>query len=76
MDSVVTEPRLEGDERFDTARITAAVDALAEKHASREDLFRAAMAQLLKAEMVAARAVAHWSASPNTPRSWTKRCSR
>src|SRR5204863_4366128 len=43
---------------FDTARITAAVDALAERHTSREDLFRAAMAQLLKAEMVAARAVA------------------
>ena len=58
MDSVVTESRPEADDRFDTARITAAVDALAEKHAGREDTFRAAMAQLLKAEMIEARAVA------------------
>ena len=40
MDSVVTESRMEADDRFDTARITAAVDALAEKHAGREDVFR------------------------------------
>ena len=40
MDSVVTEDRSGADERFDTARITAAVDALAEKHAGREDVFR------------------------------------
>src|SRR5262245_3202423 len=33
MDSVVTEGREEADDRFETARITAAVDALAEKHA-------------------------------------------
>src|ERR1700684_669371 len=58
MDSVVTEIRPEADDRFDSARITAAVDALAEKHAGREDVFRAAMAQLLKAEMIEARAVA------------------
>src|SRR6267143_1153159 len=58
MDSVVTAPRALADERFDTARISAAVDALAAKHAGREDLFRAAMAQLLKAEMIEARAVA------------------
>src|SRR6186997_1650397 len=58
MDSVVTENRSGADERFDTARITAAIDALAVTHAGREDLFRAAMAQLLKAEMIAARAVA------------------
>ncbi len=58
MDSVVTAPRSEADERFDSARIAAAVDALAAKHAGREDLFRAAVAQLLKAEMTAARAVA------------------
>src|SRR5260370_42289970 len=58
MDSVVTAPRALAEERFDTARITAAVDALAAKHAGREDLFRAAMAQLLKAEMMEARAVA------------------
>src|SRR2546428_12584125 len=58
MDSVVTEDRSGADERFDTARITAAVDALAEKHAGREDVFRSALAQLLKAEMMAARATA------------------
>ena len=39
MDSVVTESRPETDERFDSARITAADDALAEKHAGREDVF-------------------------------------
>src|SRR6202049_5082809 len=58
MDSVVIEGRPEADERFDTARITAAVDALAEKHAGREDVFRAATAQYLKAELLAARATA------------------
>src|ERR1700722_14833879 len=58
MDSVVTQTRPEADERFDTARIAAAVDALAAKHAGREDVFRAATAQLLKAEMIAARATA------------------
>src|ERR1700729_1105115 len=58
MDSVATQTRPEADERFDTARITAAVDALAAKHAGREDLFRSALAQLLKAEMFEAPAVA------------------
>ncbi|NOJ39735.1 [protein-PII] uridylyltransferase [Bradyrhizobium australiense] len=58
MDSIVIEDRSEADDRFDTARITAAVDALAEKHAGREDVFRSALAQLLKAEMIAARATA------------------
>src|SRR6266571_797905 len=58
MDSIVTHPRPAADERFDTARITAAVDALAATHSGREDLFRAAMAQLLKVEMIQARAVA------------------
>src|SRR6478752_3927263 len=58
MDSVVTEDRPGADDRFDTARITAAVDALAEKHAGREDVFRSALAQLLKTEMIAARAIA------------------
>src|ERR1700728_686209 len=58
MDSVVTESRPRADERFDTARIAAAIDALAEKHAGREDVFRSALAQLLKAELIAARAVA------------------
>jgi len=58
MDSVATEHRAEVDDRFDTARITAAVDALVEKHQGREDAFRTAMAQLLKAELIAARAAA------------------
>src|SRR5260370_10422693 len=58
MDRVVNETRPEADERFDTARITAAVDALAAKHAGREDLFRSNVAQLLKAELIAARATA------------------
>ncbi|MHC2612552.1 hypothetical protein ACVMGF_003625 [Bradyrhizobium diazoefficiens] len=58
MDSVTTEHKQEVDDRFDTARITAAVDALAEKHQGREDAFRTAMAQLLKAELIAARAAA------------------
>src|SRR5580658_1521835 len=58
MDSVVTQARSGADERFDTARITAAVDALAAEHAGREDVFRAAVAKLLKAELVAARETA------------------
>lgn len=58
MDSVATEHRPEVDDRFDTARITAAVDALAEKHEGREDAFRTAVAHLLKAELIAARAAA------------------
>src|SRR5438132_1733515 len=58
MDSIVKEARPEADERFDSARIAAAVDALAEKHSGREDIFRASVAQLLKAELMAARATA------------------
>lgn len=58
MDSVATEHKAEVDDRFDTARITAAIDALAEKHQGREDAFRSAMAQLLKAELIAARGAA------------------
>ncbi|WP_448046127.1 [protein-PII] uridylyltransferase [Bradyrhizobium liaoningense] len=58
MDSIATEQKAGVDDRFDTARITAAVDALAEKHQGREDAFRTAMAQLLKAELIAARAAA------------------
>src|SRR3954463_5350051 len=57
MDSMVTE-RPEADERFDTARVTAAVDALASKHEGREDVFRAELAQLLKGEFIKARAEA------------------
>ncbi|OAF01638.1 bifunctional uridylyltransferase/uridylyl-removing protein [Bradyrhizobium centrolobii] len=55
MDTVATQHKAEVDDRFDTARTTAAVDALAEKHEGREDAFRSALAQLLKAELIAAR---------------------
>src|SRR5579862_8043251 len=58
MDHIVTEARREADERFDTARITAAVDALAAEHQGREDVFRAAVAKLLKAELIEARETA------------------
>src|ERR1700757_5330843 len=50
MDVLVTHPKHGADSAFDTARIAAAVEALAEKHAGREDMFRSAVAQLLKAE--------------------------
>src|SRR5271170_1404863 len=58
MDIVLTHPKPEADARFDTARITAAIDELAANHAGREDVFRAATAQLFKAELIAARATA------------------
>ncbi|WP_454652434.1 [protein-PII] uridylyltransferase [Bradyrhizobium liaoningense] len=58
MDSIATEQKAGVDDRFDTARITAAVDALAEQYQGREDAFRTSMAQLLKAELIAARAAA------------------
>src|SRR6201747_647541 len=58
MDSIVTQARPEADDRLHPARIPAAVDALAAKHAGREDAFRAAVAQYLKAEMMEARKVA------------------
>src|ERR1700748_421517 len=58
MDIIATEAKGHADERFDTARITAAIDALADQHAGREDSFRAAMAQLLKAELIEARKIA------------------
>src|SRR5271163_709134 len=58
MDNIVKQARSEADERFDTARIATAVTALATEHAGREDVFRAAVAKLLKAEMIASRATA------------------
>ncbi|WP_409191427.1 [protein-PII] uridylyltransferase [Bradyrhizobium sp. RDM4] len=58
MDSVTTEHKREVDDRFDTSRITAAVDALAGRHQGREDAFRTAVAQLLKAELMASREAA------------------
>src|SRR5581483_4720395 len=58
MDNIVTSPDIAADTGFDSQRVAAAVDALAEKHAGREDVFRSSVAQMLKAEMVAARAAA------------------
>src|SRR6059058_5298519 len=58
MDNVLTQAQPEADERFDTARVSAAVDALAVTHSGREDVFRASVAQFLKAELMAARNVA------------------
>jgi [protein-PII] uridylyltransferase len=58
MDSAVTDTKPEADSRFDSERIAAAVDALAEQHAGREDSFRSSVAQFLKAELLAARASA------------------
>src|SRR3954462_1443889 len=57
MDSIVA-VRPEAEERFDTARVTAEMDALAQKFAGREDAFRSQLAQLLKAEFIAARGAA------------------
>jgi [protein-PII] uridylyltransferase len=58
MDSVAlqAEPATETD--FDTVRITAEIDALAAQHRGKNDLFRAAVARLLKAEMQTAREAA------------------
>jgi [protein-PII] uridylyltransferase len=58
MDIVTSGQKQETDDRFDSARITAAIDALAERHGGNEDAFRTALAQLLKAELIAARAKA------------------
>src|ERR1700684_841171 len=58
MDNIVKEARSGADERFDIAGIAAAVTALATEHAGREDVFRAAVAKLLKAEMIEARETA------------------
>jgi len=58
MDSLVTQPKLGADTGFDSARVTAAVDALAEKHAGHEDVFRSTVAQFLKAQLIAARTAA------------------
>jgi [protein-PII] uridylyltransferase len=58
MDSIVTQPKLGADIGFERARVAAEVDALAEMHAGHEDVFRASVAQFLKAELIAARAAA------------------
>src|SRR3984957_16317047 len=58
MDSIVAPARAGNETDFDTRRITAAVNALADKHAGREDVFRSSLAQLLKAELIVARTAA------------------
>jgi [protein-PII] uridylyltransferase len=58
MESTVLPPPAEAEASFDTSRITADIDALAAKHAGRDDAFRAALAQLLKIEMIKAREAA------------------
>jgi [protein-PII] uridylyltransferase len=58
MDTIVREPRPEPEQRFDSGRIAAAVEALAMKHSGRDDVFRTAVVQFLKAELAAARAAA------------------
>src|SRR6201993_1377214 len=58
MDSIVAPAGAANEADFDTQRITAAVNALGEKHAGREDVFRSSVTQMLKAELVAARATA------------------
>ncbi|MEO6946950.1 MAG: nucleotidyltransferase domain-containing protein, partial [Nitrobacter sp.] len=54
MDSATTPDAIEADD-FDSARITGEIGALADKHAGHEDVFRSAVAQLLKAELAKAR---------------------
>ncbi|WP_371421942.1 [protein-PII] uridylyltransferase [Tardiphaga sp.] len=54
MDSVATQAKLTTETEFDTPRITAEIDALAAQHRGKNDLFRAAVAKLLKAELLKA----------------------
>src|SRR5579864_5565575 len=58
MDGVPSQVRPEADDRFDSARIAAAIDSLAAEHHGREDVFRASVTQMLKAELATARAAA------------------
>ncbi|EAQ36987.1 PII uridylyl-transferase [Nitrobacter sp. Nb-311A] len=55
MDLATTKDATEAGADFDTARITGDIDALAEKHAGHEDVFRAAVSKLLKAELARVR---------------------
>ncbi|MBN9005840.1 MAG: [protein-PII] uridylyltransferase [Rhizobiales bacterium] len=56
MDLAPTSDPTDAVDGFDTVRITGDIDVLAEKHAGHEDVFRAALAQLLKVELTKARA--------------------
>lgn len=55
MDSIVLDSAARPQVPFDTARIGAAIAALAQAHSGRDDTFRVALAQLLKAEMARSR---------------------
>jgi [protein-PII] uridylyltransferase len=58
MDIAATKNAPAGDDGFDPVRIGADIDALAETHAGRDDDFRTAITQLLKAELANGRAAA------------------
>jgi [protein-PII] uridylyltransferase len=58
MDITTSLSAADPDPVFDTVRMTAAIDALAETHAGHEDSFRAALSQMFKAELVQAREAA------------------
>jgi [protein-PII] uridylyltransferase len=58
MDSVTATLPTDSEVQFDTARITGEIEALAEKHAGKDDQFRAAITQLLKGELARAREAA------------------
>jgi [protein-PII] uridylyltransferase len=51
MDSVAPQTRPAADDRFEPSRISGEIDALAAKHYGHEDVFRSAVAKLLKAEL-------------------------
>src|SRR3954462_3924467 len=51
MDSIAPKTQPAADHRFDSSRISGEIDKLAAKHQGHEDVFRAAVAKLLKAEL-------------------------
>ncbi len=58
MDNLVVDLPPDAKAIFDSARIADAISALADKHGGNDDLFRSAMAQLLKGELATAREAA------------------
>jgi len=58
MDNASATPVISSDKLFDTERITADIDALAERTSGRDDAFRSSLAHLLKAELIKAREAA------------------
>jgi len=55
MDTATVKTSSDAKTIFDTGRIAIEVDELAKKHAGNNDVFRSAMAQLLKAKLADAR---------------------